>query len=391
MRVLVTTTPGLGHVHPVLPIARALHEQGNDVLWATGTDAVPAIEAAGIAGVEAGLTAPQRMAEFLDRFPESRRLTPQDLPAFMFPRLFADISLRHMLPDVEQIVGEWAPDVVLHEVGEMSAAIVAAKSDIPHVTHGFGARLRPERLVDSEEWAAPFWETAGLTPREQCGAYEHLYLDIYPPCLDPGFDADVGEAQLLRPLALEAATDHPLGAWLSRDDPRPLVYVTFGTVFNATDGAFGAAIEALHDIDARVLVTVGENGRPDAFGALPDRFAVAQYVPQHSTLRHADLVVSHGGSGTFLATLARGLPQCCLPQAADQFNNAFAGAKFGASIAIEPQHADGATIAAAIETLLADGRIRERAKAAAIDIASMPSPEEVATIVTDRFSRNEVC
>jgi UDP:flavonoid glycosyltransferase YjiC (YdhE family) len=390
MRVLVTTTPGLGHVNPVIPIARALVDQGNDVLWATGTDALPAIAAAGIPCTPAGLTAPQRMSEYLERFPESRDVPPQDLPAFMFPRLFADVTLRHMLPDVERVVDAQRPELVLHEVGEMSAAIVAAAVDIPHVTHGFGARLRPERLVDSEAWAAPFWEATGLTPRARCGAYEHLYLDIYPPCLDPGFDADVGEEHLLRPVAVDSAVDDPLAAWLERDDPRPLVYVTFGTVFNATEGAFGAAIDALRKIDVRVLVTVGARGRLDAFGALPDRFAVAHFVPQHLTLRHADVVVSHGGSGTFLATLSRGLPQCCLPQAADQFNNARAGAAFGASIAIEPQAASATAIETAIATLLDDARYRDRARLVAADIASMPSPDEVATMITDRFSP-EVC
>jgi UDP:flavonoid glycosyltransferase YjiC (YdhE family) len=388
MRVLVTTTPGLGHVNPVLPIARALQEHGNEVSWATGADALPAIEAAGIPASAAGLTAPRRMAEFLDRFPEARALAPQDLPAFMFPRLFADVSLRHMLPDVERIVSEYRPDLLLHEVGEMSAAIVAARLGIPHVTHGFGARLRPARLVDSEEWAAPFWATAGLTPPARCGAYDHLYLDIYPPCLDPGYSDDVGEAQLLRPVTLDLAVDDPLSNWLERPDERPLVYVTFGTVFNATDGAFGAAIDALQQLDVRVLVTVGRLGRLDAFGVLPERFAVAHYVPQHLTLRHAAIVVSHGGSGTLLATLARGLPQCCLPQAADQFNNASAIARFGAGIAIQPEHADTDAIGTAISALLEVGDYRERAGLVADDIASMPSPQEVATMLADRFSPN---
>jgi UDP:flavonoid glycosyltransferase YjiC (YdhE family) len=91
-----------------------------------------------------------------------------------------------------------------------------------------------------------------------------------------------------------------------------------------------------------------------------------------------------------LATLSRGLPQCCLPQAADQFNNARAGAAFGASIAIEPQAASATAIETAIATLLEDARYRDRARLVAADIASMPFPDEVATMITDRFSP-EVC
>jgi hypothetical protein len=34
MRVLFTTTPGLGHVNPMMPLARAFLDRGHDVLWA---------------------------------------------------------------------------------------------------------------------------------------------------------------------------------------------------------------------------------------------------------------------------------------------------------------------------------------------------------------------
>src|SRR3979409_2211482 len=38
MRVLVATVPASGHVLPLLPLARRLHQLGDDVLWATGPD-----------------------------------------------------------------------------------------------------------------------------------------------------------------------------------------------------------------------------------------------------------------------------------------------------------------------------------------------------------------
>lgn len=68
-------------------------------------------------------------------------------------------------------------------------------------------------------------------------------------------------------------------------------------------------------------MTVGPDGDPDAFGSLPDHIIVTRYVPQTVLLPRCALVVSHAGSGTFLATLDHGLPQLCPPQAADQFGN----------------------------------------------------------------------
>ena len=157
--------------------------------------------------------------------------------------------------------------------------------------------------------------------------YDHLYLDIYPPSLDPGYAYEIATQHLSRPETIAEAYDGELGDWFERPDDRPIVYVTFGTVFNATAGAFDATIDALKELDVRALVTVGPRGDVEAFGPLPDHVVVARYVPQHVTMTYADLVVSHAGSGTFLAALARGIPQLCLPQAADQFTNAAAGAR----------------------------------------------------------------
>jgi UDP:flavonoid glycosyltransferase YjiC (YdhE family) len=388
MKVLVTSTPGVGHVNPLIPLAQSLVRQGNDVCWATASDAVPTVEAAGIRAFEAGMASRDRHAEYHRRFPEWQQLEPQDLPAHMFPRLFGEISLRPMLADLQPLVREWTPELILHEVGEMAAPIVAAMFGIPHVTQGFGARVRPERLLAADAWIGAHWRSVGLTPRERCGSYEYLYLDIYPPSLDPGYDDDVGDHQLLRPVSIDTGAENSIAAWLAQPDDRPLVYLTFGTVFNATTGAFAAAVEAIKALDVRALVTVGPRESVDAFGALPENIVVAHYVPQHVTLQRADVVVSHAGSGTFLATLARGLPQLCLPQAADQFNNAAAGANSGAAISIEPQAVTASAIRAAVATLITDPVFRARARRVADDIAAMPPPDEVAAIVTSRFGPN---
>ena len=45
MRVLVTSPAGLGHIHPMLPLARALVSGGHDVLWALPEEAVDQVAA----------------------------------------------------------------------------------------------------------------------------------------------------------------------------------------------------------------------------------------------------------------------------------------------------------------------------------------------------------
>ena len=98
-------------------------------------------------------------------------------------------------------------------------------------------------------------------------------------------------------------------------------------------------------------------------------------------LEHAAVVVSHAGSGTFLGALAAGLPQLCLPQAADQFRNAAGGTRSGAALVLTPPEITADAVAEAIGRLLADGTFRAGARAVAREILAMPSPAEVVEVL----------
>lgn len=160
----------------------------------------------------------------------------------------------------------------------------------------------------------------------------------------------------------------------------PLVYVTMGTVFN-DPRPLQTVLGALAGLDVGVLVTVGPQGDPGALGTLPARVRVERYVPQTLVLPHCDVVVSHAGSGTVLATLALGLPQICLPQGADQFLNAAAVALAGAGITLAPDEAGPGAIRDAVVRLLAEASFAGAAHRVGESIASMPSPDEVAAVL----------
>ena len=70
MRILFTCTAGLGHFHPLVPIARAGMQAGHDVAFATPASFVPTVERSGFRAFPAG------MAELTaQRFPELRGLS----------------------------------------------------------------------------------------------------------------------------------------------------------------------------------------------------------------------------------------------------------------------------------------------------------------------------
>ena len=125
------------------------------------------------------------------------------------------------------------------------------------------------------------------------------------------------------------------------------------------------------------LVTVGPKVDPAILGPMPAHVSVERFVAQTEVLPRSAVVVSHAGSGTFLGALAHGVPQLCLPQAADQFRNAEGGVRAGAALALPPVEATPETIAAAVQRLLEGSSFTAAAQSVAAEIASMPSPADV--------------
>jgi UDP:flavonoid glycosyltransferase YjiC (YdhE family) len=379
--VLFTAPAGLGHIHPMVPLARAMVARGSDVLWATPADGVGHVERAGISAVAAGPAGLPGPAEVQRQYPELDALPPIEMLDVRFGKVFGAIAALQILRDLVPVALEWRPDLVVADAAEFAGHVVAAELGIPSVTKGFGPLLPERRTAAAGDEVAPLWRSRGLEPRPYGGAYEHLYLDIYSPGLHPQDAAHVPRRQLMRPVADDGQLEDssPLPLPTVRSDA-PLVYVTMGTVFNDPE-PLKVILAALTELDVRALVTVGPQADPAAVGRQPDHVRVEQYVPQTLVLPHCDVVVSHAGSGTVLAALALGLPQVCLPQGADQFLNAAAVASAGAGISLMAGEGDAASVRDAVARVLGGPSFRDAAGRVSSSIASMPSPDDVAAVL----------
>lgn len=377
MRVLVTTTAGLGHINPMVPLARALARRDHDVVWAAPADGVGHVMRAGFRTVTAGGPGITDPAAARRRYPEVNALTPEQVPEVLFAKLFAAMAAPAMVAGLLPLAREWKPDLVVADAAALAGHLVAADLGVPSVAKGFGPILPERRYQAADAELAPLWRSLSLEPRPYAGSFDHLYLDIYPPALGDGERGHIPRLQWLRPVAYDGALgdgDLPL------PDGRPaspLVYVTMGTVFSGPE-PLAPVLAAVRHLDARVLVTVGPSADPAVLGPQPPHVRVERYVPQTALLPHCDVVVSHGGSGTVLASLALGLPQLCLPQGADQFLNAAAVAGAGAGVGLRPGEATAHAVAGALAALVENPSYREAAGRVAASIAGMPPPEAVA-------------
>ena len=382
MRVLLTTPAGLGHIHPMVPIARAMASRGHEVRWALPEQVAGAVAEHGIEVIPIAGREPITPQEVIRRFPEVAELAPRERPDAIFGKLFGAMATPPMLEGLEPVALDWRPHLVVADAAEFAGHIVAARLGIPSVTKGFGPLLPEVRVASAAEEVAALWTSRGLEPRPYGGAYDHLYIDIYPPEMQVEAGAHVPRRQLMQPVTADgAAAPSTLPLPEGRADS-PFVYVTMGTVFNDPE-PLRRAVEGVRALDVRVLATVGPAADPAVLGDQPGHVVVERYVPQTAVLPHCDAVVSHGGSGTVLAALMLGLPQVCLPQGADQFLNAEAVAASGAGVWITPASASADAIREAVATVLRDRSYRGAAQDVAASIAAMPPPEDVAAVLED--------
>lgn len=126
---------------------------------------------------------------------------------------------------------------------------------------------------------------------------------------------------------------------------------------------------------------VGPLGDPTAVVADPARVQVERFVPLDRALDGCDLVVAHGGAGTTLAALGRGIPLVVIPQATDQFINAERAVAAGAAISIAPAEFGPETLRSAVARVRGDRSYAAAAARIRDEVVAMPSPAQVASIL----------
>lgn len=377
MRVLFSSTRDHGHVFPMVPLARALRAAGHEVLWACHPEAGTLLEPTGIDTATAGLRGGAFRSLTDDLVRRAGQLPPPERSAFLYPAVFGAGLTPARLADLLPLARAWGPDLLVHEQGELAAPLVGVLLGVRSVTHSFGGAIPPAFLAEAGRRLSGLWAEHGLTVPPYAGCFQAPFLDICPTSVQPVPTDHIALVQQLRPESwVGPEVDLPAGL----AGRGPLVYLTLGTV-RAYPAAMRAAVDAVSDLAVRVLVTVGPRGDPADLGPRSGNVTVLRYLPQTQVLPLCDLVVSHAGSGTFLGALAHGLPQLCLPQAADQFRNAGAGERAGVSLALHPGAASADAIRAAVVHLLGDGSFGRAARTVATEIARMPSPAAVVSVL----------
>ena len=180
------------------------------------------------------------------------------------------------------------------------------------------------------------------------------------------------------------STGTPFAGW--GDPEAPLVYVTFGSVTGSLPpfaGAFREALDALAELDVRVLMTVGRTFDIAALGPVPANARVEQWLPQQAVLEQAAAMLGHGGFGTTMGALAAGVPQVVVPLFSfDQIVNGEHVAAVGAGLTVERGPTSVAQAAALVPGLLDDPAYTAAAQLMAEALRDLPPATEAVPVLT---------
>jgi UDP-glucoronosyl and UDP-glucosyl transferase len=358
MRVLFTTQPGIGHFHPLVPVAAGLRGRGHDVAFASSTSFASQIGAAGFDAFAVGrdwLTVEMGRA-----FPEMTATPPgPERYAWARASVFAGVTARDTAGDLVALAREWHPDLIVREAAEYGGCLAAELLGVPHavVRSDSGSSSYAERhyVADSLSGSRAALGLADDPTVEM--PFRYLQLSFAPVGLDEPDGEAAPTCHRFRPIEPAADGSDEALPWLI-GLPRPTtVYATLGTVFNGTE-LLTAIIDGLQGEDFNLVVTVGVTQDPAGFGPRPPNVRIEQFIRQGVLLPHCDAVVTHGGYGTLAATLSAGLPVVCIPISADQPQNAQRCVALGAGRIVPPEDRTADAIRAATRAVLDDPKYR---------------------------------
>ncbi|MFB9441895.1 macrolide family glycosyltransferase [Dactylosporangium vinaceum] len=364
-RIAFFAPPSAGHVNPTLGLAAELRDRGHHVTYATTADFA------------------ERVAEVSSDVVTYTEQHPGDFRSFTFSGRSLVDAMAASLAETQALVplldGAFPerPDVVVYDNAAWWGRLLAARWERPSV------QVSP-MLMSNAEWSMSqkytrlnplqprLWafllrlggylkrSGAAVTPKELLtGEGAARRIVFIPKEFQPRGDTFDEAYRFVGPCLYERRF---LGSWQRPHERGPLILVTLGTIYNQNPGFFRTCMEAVADLGGHVVIATGDGVDHAALGTPPPNVELRRFVAQLHVLRHADLFITHAGMGSTMEALHEGVPMLAVPQMAEEQANADRIAEVGAGRVLDPAGLTAATLRAAIERMLVDTAVRDRAR-----------------------------
>jgi len=221
MHLLFSSTSGLGHFNPLVPLIDAAVARGDDVLIVGPPKLEPVLAGRDQPYRIGAAPAEAEAAQFSELLAKA---SPEEAEGMIDREFFGRLCTAAMLPSLEEACDDWRPDLVLHETCEYSAVVAAGRRGIPHAQVAISlAQVEASALAHTAPALEPYDGRIG----------DHIkasaYLTRFPPSVDPSPYPATLRFREAGPADVGGPPSAPLPDWWEGSDA-PLVYVTFGTM-----------------------------------------------------------------------------------------------------------------------------------------------------------------
>jgi zeaxanthin glucosyltransferase len=169
--------------------------------------------------------------------------------------------------------------------------------------------------------------------------------------------------------------------WEQLDGRRPLVYASLGTLQNGLPAVFRIIAEACAPLDVQLVMGLGSGLLPEELGNLPGNPLVLSDVPQLQLLQRAQLMITHAGMNSALECLSYGIPMVAIPIAYDQPNIAQRIAWTGTGTVVPLETLTVERMRDAVKRVLADPSYRTAARLFQLEIQLANGLDHAADLV----------
>jgi UDP:flavonoid glycosyltransferase YjiC (YdhE family) len=368
MRILFSGTPGYGHLLPLLPLARAFRQQGDEVAFTTGDSFAALFAAEEMTLLPAGPALETLLGEFIQQTgADPSAEVPPELIAEFFGGIRVDATYGQALTGARS----WEPDLIVSEVYDFVGPLLAAELKVPAAVVAIAPPFGPEFDALTAKVVSSRYTDRGLTPSEP-----RWLLDTWPSLLQADSWEEPQRRLALRPEAHRSAGWQPSGGQAAPKN-RPTVLVSFGTLHSAP-AVISPILRELAKQDVDIKTTLGPFSRAD-YELDTEKVTFVEFTPLAELLQGVDVLVGNGGAGTTLGALAEGVPLVTVPLAADQFLIAERVAASGAGIALPDGAGNPEKVAEAVADVLSETPYRGEVKKVASHIAGLASPQDIAS------------
>lgn len=383
--------PWIGHLNPLLSLARELAGRGHDVVFFQPAGHADRVRKLGFQCETFGAEGSA---------PDALRLRNQEMSRLAgLPAMSAGLKIlteqaEALFATARPVIENAGLDLWLVDHMDYAASTLASVLRAPFVTvivtlmrhveegvPGFSGELYPMNPAARErDWR--FNEAmleASRAFREQLGAYreraglepfsfQNLWSNLAQITQQPAeFEfprRDLPECfHFTGPFASGSKPEpQPEPFPWDRLTGKPLVYASFGTAQNRIRHLYEAVVRAAAGLDAQFVLSLGGADPPELDLHPPANVLVTPFAPQLQLLERASLMITHAGMNSTLECLSAGVPMVAVPVAHDQPGVSARIVWSGTGVRIPASECEPARLREAVIQVLKDPSFTESAR-----------------------------